>query len=233
MSLLLDIDGTLLDIAATPDAVCVPGTLIEAIHRLDRHLGGAVAFVSGRSLSMIDELFSPLALAAIGCHGAEMRLPGVARLATTPPLPDAVRRAVEEVVRGVPGVVVEDKLYALAIHYRQAPEIRSALGEGLAERKPFLAAHNLEILAGKFVIEVKPRGITKGTGVRRMLATAPFVQRRPLFIGDDTTDEDAFRQLPDFHGIGFSVGRQIDGAAYVFDSPRDVRAWLVQLADGT
>jgi trehalose 6-phosphate phosphatase len=127
-------------------------------------------------------------------------------------------------------VVAEDKGLSIALHYRLAPEralaIRAAVDKVCAE--PWDAP--IEILPGKAVIEIKHAGFSKATGVRELMTHPPFRGRRPIFIGDDTTDETVFAILPEVDGIGFSVGREIAGLAGHFDTPADVRAWLEQLA---
>src|SRR5581483_9019741 len=126
-ALFLDIDGTLLDMARTPEAVVVPSDLRATLTRLVEELRGAVAFVSGRSLSTIDRLFRPLKLAAVGCHGAQVRGTDGAVTALAPPLSDTVRGIFRALEEAHPGVLLEDKIYALALHYRLAPEAKNAL----------------------------------------------------------------------------------------------------------
>lgn len=233
VSLFLDIDGTLLDIAPTPESVKVPASLIDTIAELNRLTSGAVAFISGRKLAAIDSLFAPLKLSAVGCHGAEIRLSAESDILSGPELPDSVRHCVHDIAAIVPGVLVEDKGHTLAIHYRSAPDAGTAVMRAIMEQRALLAAHDIQVLKGKAVIEVKPRWFSKGTGLRHLMQHAPFAERTPVFLGDDTTDEDVFRVLPDYDGYGFAVGRKIDGATSVFESPRDVRRWLTELANGT
>ena len=231
VSLLLDVDGTLLDIAPTPESVTVPASLVDTIAKLSRLASGAVAFISGRQLAMIDSLFTPLRLPTVGCHGAEIRLSADGGVQNGPELPDSVKLCVREIASIAPGVILEDKGHTLAVHYRSTPDAGGAVLRALLEQRAVFAAHDIQILRGKAVIEVKPRWFSKGTGLRHLMQHAPFAGRTPVFLGDDTTDEDVFRVLPDYEGIGFSVGRKIDGASHVFASPRDVRLWLTQLAD--
>ena len=130
---------------------------------------------------------------------------------------------------GGPGILVEDKGYSIALHYRLAPEkeqfVRDAV-LALSEELP----DSFEVLPGKAVVEIKSAGFDKGTAVRRLMARPPFAGRRPLFIGDDATDEAAFAVLPEFDGVGISVGRRVPGVATCFDSPHDVRMWLEQIS---
>jgi trehalose 6-phosphate phosphatase len=231
-ALMLDIDGTLLDIAPTPEAVRVPGSLVRVIEKLAEKTSGAIAFVSGRTLFTIDALFRPARLAAVGCHGAEIRVTPDAPMQSAPPLPENVRACVAEIAAvAPPGVVLEDKGYTIALHFRSVPEAGASILRALMERRAILLAQDLAILRGKDVIEIKPRWFNKGTGLAHLMQHAPFAGRTPVFFGDDTTDEDVFRVLPDFDGLGFSVGRRIEGAAYMFESPRAVRDWLGQLAE--
>jgi len=229
-ALLLDVDGTIVDIAPTPDAVRVPASLKAALARLVAATDGAVALVSGRMLADLDRLFAPLRLAAVGGHGAELRLlDGAAGRARQPPRLDA-ELARRLAALAVGGVVKEDKGSSIALHYRQAPErerpVREAVARICAERWPT----PVEILPGKAVVEIKAAGFSKATGVRELMTHAPFAGRRPIFIGDDATDESVFAIMPDLDGIAFSVGRGVAGVAGCFAAPARVRAWLDRIA---
>ena len=230
-ALFLDIDGTLLDMARTPDAVVVSDDLKRNLRMLRDALGGALAFVSGRSLLAIDSLFAPLTFAAIGCHGAELRGASGKVHALADPIPDSVRAIFHGLAQAHPGTVLEDKIYALALHYRLAPEAKTALEAAMRGHAALFAAEKVAIQQGKAVIDAKPLGIDKGVGVRALLREPPFLGRSPLFGGDDTTDMDVFHILPELGGQGFSVGRAITGAAYEFPSPEAVRQWLGDLAE--
>jgi trehalose 6-phosphate phosphatase len=230
IALLLDIDGTLLDIAPRPQDVRVPDDLPDILSRLAHGLDGALAFVSGRTLSDIDHLFAPRRFAAIGGHGAEMRIApdGPVQHSHVKPIDDALRRILLELHARDAGVIVENKTYSVAVHYRLAPqrgeEIAAAVARACAGRD------DLEILPGKAVIEIKLRGFDKGTALRRLMNRRPFRGRRPIFIGDDVTDDAAFAVLPELSGIGLSVGAPARGNSLNFEAPRDVRLWLAQLA---
>ena len=228
-ALFLDIDGTLLDLARTPDRVKVPGELQRVLEKLTHELQGALAFVSGRSLESIDKLFAPFRPAAIGAHGGEIRgVKGeVARIA---PLPDSVREIFTGLADHVPGLLLEDKKCALALHYRLAPESLPVLTAAMEKHAKLFEAEKIHILHGKAVIEARPLGIDKGSAVLKLARQKPFKGRAVLFGGDDTTDLDVFRVLPRLGGRGFSVGRQFPGADYVFGTPRDVRHWLLNVA---
>ena len=229
-ALFLDIDGTLLDMARIPKAVVVPDELMAALGKLHGALGGALAFVSGRPLDEIDQLFSPLRAPAVGCHGAEIRGGDGKTRTLTDPIGENVRSVFHALTRAHPGTMLEDKTYVLALHYRLAPEARSALEAALESHQELFAAENIVLQHGKSVIEAKHSGVDKGVGVRALLQESPFLGRAPLFGGDDTTDADVFRILPELGGEGFSVGRRFQGVAYQFPSPRAVRQWLTDLA---
>ncbi len=228
-ALLLDIDGTLLDLARTPDSVKVPQELVRALENLARRLSGALAFVSGRSLDSIDRLFAPFRPAAIGAHGGEMRAAdgGITR---RQPLPDTVRQVFMGLADNIPGLLLEDKRSALALHYRLAPEARPVLSSAMEKHAKLFEAEKIHILHGKAVIEARGLGVDKGTAVTALVRQKPFAGRPILFGGDDATDEDVFRILPRLGGQGFSVGRKFPGAEHHFESPRAVRAWLVSAA---
>ena len=229
-AILLDVDGTLLDFAPTPLDVIIPPDLTEALGALRERTGGALAFVSGRTLAELDLFFAPLKLTAIAGHGAELRLnDGTVRRAKKFLDPELTRR-LALIADDKPGVLVEDKGYSFALHYRQAPEHGHAVREQVNAICAAFPSAAIEILPGKSVVEVKQPSFNKGTAVRELMKHAPFATRKPIFIGDDVTDEAAFDVLPDFGGIGFSVGRELQGLAGVFETPSDVRRWIVEMA---
>jgi trehalose 6-phosphate phosphatase len=229
-ALLLDIDGTLLDIARTPERVVVPGDLVRALARLARDLSGALAFVSGRPLESIDRLFSPLRLAAIGAHGGEIRSAS-GRIARARSIPAPVRDIFQGLASSTPGVLLEDKGVGLALHYRLAPEAWPMLEMTMKENAQLFAREEINIQYGKAVIDARPFGVDKGSAVAKLARQRPFAGRTILFGGDDTTDMDVFRILPGLGGRGFSVGRRFPDVEHVFSSPRLVRQWLVRQAE--
>jgi trehalose 6-phosphate phosphatase len=232
-AVLLDIDGTILDIAPTPDAVNVPDSLRRILARLSRETGGALALVSGRSLGNIDLLFAPLRLPAIGGHGAELRPSADGETdVEARPLDGDLRDRLAELAVGAPGVLVEDKGYSLAVHYRLAPEQEGRVKRAVAAIKADWPKEAIEVLPGKAVVEIKPAGFHKGAAIRELMQHKPFAGRRPIFVGDDTTDESAFAVMPEFGGRGFSVGRNVPGTAYCFSAPSEVRRWLERLSAG-
>ncbi len=230
---LLDIDGTLLDLARTPREVWVPPGLAATLHALHDRTKGALALVSGRSLNDIDLIFAPDRFPGVGGHGAEMRLStdGEAVATHAPPMDPELKRRLAAIARLSPGILLEDKGYSLALHYRLAPHAERAIYEAVSLIRADLPNAPIEVLPGKCVCEIKQAGFDKATGVRELMTHEPFRGRRPIFIGDDVTDESVFAIMPDLGGLAFSVGRHATGVAGYFEEPRDVRAWLKRLID--
>lgn len=232
-ALLLDIDGTLLDFAPTPREVWVPPELEQTLRDLHERTSGALALVSGRSINDIDLIFAPLRLPAVGGHGAEMRLlsGGEAAAVHAPPLDPELKSRLAAIARISPGILLEDKGYSLALHYRLAPHTEKAIYESVAAIRAENPHAPLEVLPGKAVCEIKHSGFTKATGVVELMKHQPFIGRRPVFIGDDVTDETVFAIMPELRGLAFSVGRHSDVVDGHFEEPRDVREWLTRLLD--
>jgi trehalose 6-phosphate phosphatase len=210
-ALFLDVDGTLLEIAESPDAVRVPERLKDLLAKLVAREGGAVALVSGRQLRQLDELFAPLKFAAAGLHGLERR---DARgryfgasdpsLATLPAFARA-RVAMTGFAWHHPELVFEDKGLTLALHFRRAPalesEVAAFVGTLLADLGP-----SFQLQAGKCVLEIRPATGSKRTAIEAFMKEAPFAGRRPLFVGDDVTDEDGFAAVNALGGDSIRVG---------------------------
>jgi trehalose 6-phosphate phosphatase len=232
-AILLDVDGTILDLAATPREVWVPPSLRHDMTRLSERTGGALALVSGRSVNDLDLLFSPLQLPAVGGHGAEFRLHvgGAQELRRSVPLDASLKREFATVAEIGPGIVIEDKDYSIALHYRLAPGLEDVIKQAVGQ---ICAEHPLapiEVLLGKSVLEIKQIGFNKGTGVRELMRHPPFADRHPIFIGDDVTDESVFEIISEFDGLAFSVGRIVEGVDGHFEKPESVRGWLTRIAD--
>src|SRR5437588_163441 len=227
-AILLDIDGTLLDLVPTPREVWVPPGLAKTLNRLLERTSGALALVSGRSLNDIDLIFAPEQFPAVAGHGAEMRLStdGEAVATQAPPMDKELKRRLAAIAKLSPGILLEDKGYSLALHYRLAPHAEKAIYEAVSLIRADLPNAPIEVLPGKCVCEIKHSGCTKASGVRELMTHAPFKGRRPLFIGDDVTDESVFAIMPDLNGVAFSVGRRAKGVAGHIDDPSDVREFL-------
>jgi trehalose 6-phosphate phosphatase len=228
VALLLDVDGTLIDIGPSPLEVHVPEPLCRSLERLLERTGGALALVSGRPIRDLDKLFLPLKLPAIGGHGAEMRLHAGEAVPAAVMLPDLLRRQL--VQAGKDGVIVEDKGYSVALHYRQAPQQEQPLRQLVDTALAAFPGERIELLLGKAMFEIKHSDVSKGEAVRKLMTQPPFSGRIPVFIGDDITDESVFAALPALRGKGYSVGRRFEGLAGIFATPRDVRDALSRLA---
>jgi trehalose 6-phosphate phosphatase len=232
LALLLDVDGTLLDLAPSPRQVFVSQQLRDTLARLRVRTQGALAFVSGRTLSELDLLFAPLQLSAVGGHGAEIRIdPDVtATVRRSASLDPSIKQKFASIAKFGPGIVLEDKGYSLALHYRLAPEKASLVQVMADEIYAGLPANTVELLPGKMVLEIKQVGFNKASGVLELMAYPPFLGRRPVFIGDDITDLGVFAVMPQFEGIGINVGNSIPGVGFTFARPGDVRHWLERLS---
>lgn len=206
-ALFLDVDGTLLEIAETPQGVHVPASLKQLLDEVRWRLDGALALVSGRSLANLDQLFSPLRFIASGVHGCERRT--AEGLVLRPEVDAAtlarVRGRLTEFVRGHDGLLLEDKHYAVAMHFRRAPEMQDEvyriMNEALVQLGPTFAFQE-----GKSVLELRPNAWTKGSSIAAFMKEAPFAGRTPVFIGDDVTDEDAFAVVNEMSGVSIRVG---------------------------
>jgi trehalose 6-phosphate phosphatase len=231
-ALYLDVDGTLLDIAMTPDQVIVPQGLVELLVRLSTRLDGALAVITGRQLAEIDTLLAPAKFVGAGVHGAELRVEAggpVARVASALPqslVDDLMRR-----VHNLPGIMAEVKGPGLAVHYRLAPHLKSAVH---AELRALLApfGNSLVICPGRKLFEILPAGHSKGTALDTFSRLPEFNGRTPIMIGDDMGDVPAIAMAQRLGGVGLRVAGEHFGRRDVeFQSPSSVIAWLQVLAD--
>jgi trehalose 6-phosphate phosphatase len=232
-AILLDVDGTILDIAPTPHAVYVPEKLLRTLALVGERAHGAIALVSGRPIADLDLIFAPLRLPAIGGHGAEIR-PDPKQDAyeqRAVSLDRTLKQRLKDIAARYEGVATEDKGYSLALHYRLALEQGLNVVDDVFRLCKAYPPDSFELLTGKAVIEVKSVGFNKGTAVRELMTYPPFSGRTPIFVGDDTTDEAAFEVLPDFNGFAISVGRRVPGVNAVFQTPADVRKWLDRISE--
>jgi len=229
VAILLDVDGTMIEIGPSPFEVTVSEGLRQSLKSLFDFTGGALALVSGRPIRDLDMLFAPLKLPSVGGHGAEMRAAGAAVTVRVQALPEALRRQLVADLRY--GIEVEDKGYSLALHYRKVPQHQDWLLRHVVACCRAFPDEAIEVLPGKSMFEVKRPAVNKGESVRRLMKLTPFAGRVPVFIGDDVTDESVFAVLPDLGGKGFSVTRKFDGVAGIFDSPEQVRHALARLAE--
>ena len=231
-ALFLDFDGCIVDIGPTPDSVDVPDCLPSLLVALREALGGAVAIVSGRPIERIDGFLGTSVPAVAGLHGLERRTAdgGI----VPPPLPRSdlrvVRALLEEFAAERPGVLIEDKNFTVALHYRLAPSLRDECRDVLnAALKD--APQGLQVIEGKFVFEIRPCGPTKGSAIEAFMGEAPFLGRTPVFCGDDITDEDGFEVVNGRGGVSIRVGKgSATRAAAQVDTVGELLDWLTRVA---
>ena len=226
-ALFFDVDGTLTPIAARPDDVRIASALLEQLNQLNNHLGRAVALVSGRSVASLDHLTRPFSFCLAGQHGLEIRQDH------THHMPDVEERealqAIESELQAwaTPPLLLEEKGFSFAVHYRQAPDLEEKVRSKIHE---LVEPHSdtLQVQEGKMVIEIRLKGADKGTAVRQLMTTPPFDGRTPYFFGDDLTDEDGFKAVNDLGGISVKIGRGRNetAAQYRLDDVDHLAEWL-------
>ena len=223
---LLDMDGTLIDIAPTPDSVVVPPGLTDTLHTLRGLCGNALAVVTGRPIGQVDRLLGDAPFALAGEHGAIVRhgpgLPDV--IADLPSTPIAWIERARALAARHPGASVELKRHGFVLHYRAVPEMADIFQlaiRGMLAEQP----RDFALLASKMAWEIRPVGVDKGRAVAALMASSPFAGRVPVYVGDDVTDEDGIAEAERRGGVGLRVGTD-------FKDPAAVRAWLTGLAAG-
>lgn len=234
-ALFLDLDGTVLEIAAEPEGVVVPAALAGTLRLLERRLDGALAVVTGRSIADVDRFLSPMAPIAAGIHGAELRTQtgGSVRLLASP-VDETIVEAVRHLAGSVDGALVELKAASVALHYRLAPaaeaQIEAALNEIVA-RGP----RHLILCRGRKVFEIVPRHVSKGAALEAFMKLPQFIGRRPVMIGDDVSDLSAFACAESLGGRALKVAGELFSREHAdFACPAAVRSWLAaQLVDDT
>ncbi len=225
-ALFLDIDGTLLDIAATPDAVEVPPQLPALLLRLQTLLNGAIAIVTGRRIADADRLLAPVRLIASGVHGCELRVAPDHPVTFANPMDRDVLAAIMQIPNEIAGVLVEPKGSGIAIHYRLSADHRFKIEKRIRE---IIAGQSTELVVagGRKVFEIVPRGFSKGSGLEALMELPEFAGRRPLVIGDDVGDVPAFDIALALGGTALKVsGEFFDRSAADFENPTAVRNWL-------
>jgi trehalose 6-phosphate phosphatase len=227
-ALFLDVDGTLVEFAETPQGVHVPASLKQMLDEVRWRLNGALALVSGRSLASLDQLFSPLRFIASGVHGCERRAAdgNVMRPEIDAAMIARVRSDLADFVRHQEGLLLEDKHYALALHYRRAPQLEDEVYRVMDQMRVYLGP-TFTLQAGKSVVELRPGTWTKGTSIASFMEEAPFFGRTPVFVGDDVTDEDAFEVVNRMNGVSIKVGKgEATLARHRLGNVSEVLRWL-------
>jgi trehalose 6-phosphate phosphatase len=220
-ALFLDLDGTLLEIAPTPEAVVVPPSLPGLLSNLQGLLDGAVAIVTGRPIPVVDRLLAPFVATTAGEHGVALRYRDgtFEEMPEGLAVPDGWRDALKAAAQRWPGVLVEPKSHGVTVHYRLVPEraddVWRLVRSLVPEDHPWF-----RLIPAREAVEIGPRAASKGHAVERLMAQAPFQGRRPIFVGDDFTDEAGMEAARRFGGEGLRVADVFDG------DPAAVRAWL-------
>jgi trehalose 6-phosphate phosphatase len=228
----LDVDGTLLELARTPDAVHVESATLDLVHGVHVITGGALALVTGRSIEDVDRLFGGAPLPIAGQHGLERRDgAGVWTVDESAAVGMQIaRRRLTDVANAFDGLLMEDKGRSLALHYRAAPQLESyvlesvrSLGEDLGDE--------YTIQMGKYVVELRPAGTDKGEAIRAFMEEAPFAGRTPVFIGDDVSDEHGFAVVNEMDGYAVKVGEGATIARWRLPDVHAVERWLLSISD--
>lgn len=231
IALFLDFDGTLVELAPLPDAVKLDRRVGPALETLRGSLGGALALVSGRPISVLDSYFEPHRFDIAALHGAQVRLAG--QLRTEAAAPESLREATRELVRFANsnvGIIVEDKRISVALHWRLAPQLEQdalALMQNVAEKM----GPSVRLQQGKSVAELVPAGASKGGAIAWLMQEAPYAGRRPVFIGDDITDEAGFETVNALGGLSIRIGEGTTCAAHRLASPTALRTILLEAAE--
>ena len=224
-SLFLDFDGTLVEIAPRPDAVEVSDRLHHLLTRLASQMPGRLAVISGRSIAQIEGFLGPLPIHISGSHGLEIRrADGSTQVPTRPPSLDRIFQRFHEEAALRPGLIVEEKPFSAALHYRLVPDAEQAVQTLVRDLANETGLH---IQPGKMMVELRPAGSDKGMALRTLMEQAPMTGTRPVFVGDDDTDEPAMAAAADLGGAGILVGtpRQTE-ARYGLDGVAAVLDWL-------
>lgn len=224
LALFLDFDGTLVDIAPTPDGIFVPPMLAEKLHALRDRLEGRLALVSGRAIVDLERHLGALEIARAGSHGSDCRTAeGTVLGDAAAGLPQAV---LDEIARfaAAEGFATEDKPHGAALHFRADPSLEP---KGLTFANELAAENGLQVKRGKCVIELVQSGADKAGAVHNFMAAPPFAGATPVFVGDDVTDEDGMRAAVELGGFGIAVGDRVsENAKYGLASPAAVQQWL-------
>ena len=225
----LDCDGTLSAIVAHPASACVEPWLRDRVGQIAERCGGALALVSGRSIEQLDVMFAPLRLPCAGVHGIERRGADgeISRMATGTEQLESVARRFADFTQTAPELIVEPKPGSVALHYRMRPEMEQDVLQLAAEQVARDPA--LHIIRGKMVVEVSAGDRTKGDAIEDFMREPPFAGRRPVFAGDDTTDEDGFTVVNAMGGLSIKIGPGETAATVRVPAMEDLHGWMDDL----
>lgn len=218
-ALFLDFDGTLVEIAPRPDAIEVPARLFPLLTRLHQELDGALALVSGRALADIERHLPDFPGDIAAGHGAEFRIDGVRQAGHAAPreMLDEIAAELNALAGEVPGLLVEEKATGVVLHYRGAPDARDRARDAVEVYLDRLPGYALQ--TAHMAFELRPEAATKDAALTRLMASAPYVGRRPVFAGDDDTDEPALRHAMSMGGVGIRIGTRDSSVPWTLPGP--------------
>lgn len=232
LAIFTDFDGTLVELAETPNAIEVADTLLDQLERAMRELDSAFAVLTGREIADIDKYLAPLHLPIAGAHGTQRRrADGFVETVDPASIRGAeeIAQALQPLLVANPSLLLEKKQGAVALHYRQAPELEAAVMTAMEEAVQSVSGFVL--VPGKMVLEARPRGVSKGEALRAFMREEPFLGRTPIFIGDDVTDEDGFIAAQDLGGVGIKLGDGDTAARMRIPNVASVHALIRGLGD--
>lgn len=215
-ALVLDYDGVLAPLAATPLAVAPDAACAELLAQLSARLQGRLALLSGRTIADLDRLTFGAVTCCAGQNGLERRAPD-GRRTSEPPHPelDEVVDILRGLARSFDGVLVEEKRLSVAVHYRAAPQ---AAAELLRIAAALARGAGLQLHSGSMVVELATPGWDKGRALTELMAQDPFRGAAPIYVGDDEADE-----------AGFASARRLGGWGVLVGEPRRSSArWRIQ-----
>lgn len=232
IALFLDFDGTLVEIAPSPEDVKLDRRVAPALDALRLKLGGALALVSGRPIAFLDEMLVPYQFDIAGLHGAQIRMGGALR--TQSEAPDSMNEALRDLVRFANshvGIIVEDKRISVALHWRLAPTLKDE-ALALMRRTAAKMGPGVRLQEGKSVAEIVPANASKGGAIAWLMAMPTYAARLPVFIGDDITDEDGFKTVNAMGGLSVRIGVDREShAMHRLASPTALRRILLEAAE--
>lgn len=234
-ALFLDFDGCIVDIAPTPWSVRVPKHLPSLLMALRETFGGALAIVTGRTIGQIDSFLGTAVPAVAALHGLERRTADGEIIRPVLPLEDVqrVRALLEEFAAQHQGIFIEDKKHSVALHYRLAPSLKNACKDAL-NAVLTTSMEDWQIVESKFIYDIRPCNVTKGTAIDAFMRETPFLGRTPLFCGDDVADEDGFAAVNAQGGLSICVGSHSPTQARVrVETVTELLNWLTQVAAQT
>ncbi len=229
IALFLDVDGTLLEFSEKFNEIKADKELVNNLNQIQFLIKGSIALISGRQIEDLDNIFFPLQLPAAGQHGLEIRKQkGIIEVLTRINLPEKILSSLKRLKDKNHGIVLEYKKNSIAIHFRAAPSLENKIKKYVSQLLE--GEQNFDFIKGNKVIEIKPNFLNKGTAISNFMNEEPFLKKLPVFIGDDTTDEDGFKYVNSIQGISIKVGENKNSLAkYKLKSVSEVNFCLNKL----